>query len=88
MQGYIQFSLGVGLCDVIGIRLVARANALGAWEPNNKYGAFGLYLSVSAGIIVDLFLFSVPVVVELAGKPFGFFKHYADNPEEVVGNQE
>ena len=88
LQGYIQFSLGVGLCDVIGIRLVARANALGAWEPNNKYGAFGLYLSVSAGIIVDLFLFSVPVVVELAGKPFGFFKHYADNPEEVVGNQE
>jgi hypothetical protein len=88
VQGYVQFCLGIGLCDIIGIRGVARGNVLGAWEPNNKHGAFGLYLSVSAGLIVDLFLFSIPVVVELAGKPFGFFKHYVNNPDDVAGNQE
>ncbi len=81
-QGYVQLCFGVGLCDILGIRLAGRFNIMAAWEPGEIHGQFGLYLSISAGIIVDLFLFSLPIVVEIIGWPFGFFEFYYNEGED------
>ena len=86
VQGYFQLCIGVGLCDILGIRLAGRFNVLAAWESGEIHGQFGLYISISAGIIVDLFLFSVPIMVEIVGWPFGFFEFYYNGGEDVAGN--
>ncbi len=82
--GFVQICLGVGLCGTLGVRAAGRVNMIANYEPvdNPAIGDFGFYVGLSAGIIIDLFLFSVPLMYEFAGWPFGSFEYYANSPGE------
>lgn len=79
--GYVQLSAGVGLCGTLGVRGVGKVNMIASWEPEDPHGSGGFYVSLHAGFIIDLFLFSVPLVFQFANWPFGSFEYYA-NPEK------
>ena len=79
--GYVQLSFGVGLCGTLGVRASGRVSMIANWEPTDSHGAWGLYISMAAGLIIDLFLFSIPLMYTFAGWPFGSFDYYA-NPEK------
>ncbi len=38
-------------------------------------------MSLSAGLIIDLFLFSIPLMFNVGGWPFGSFEYYANNTD-------
>ncbi|MBO4787561.1 MAG: S-layer homology domain-containing protein [Lachnospiraceae bacterium] len=79
--GYVQLSAGIGLCGTLGVRGVGKVNMIASWEPEDPHGSGGFYVSLHAGFIIDLFLFSVPLVFQFANWPFGSFEYYA-NPEK------
>ncbi|MBO6270279.1 MAG: S-layer homology domain-containing protein, partial [Clostridium sp.] len=79
--GYVQLSAGIGLCGTLGVRGTGKVNMIASWEPEDPHGSGGFYVSLHAGIIIDLFLFSVPLVFQFAKWPFGSFEYYA-TPEK------
>ena len=80
-SGYVQLCFGVGLCGTLGVRIAGKVNVIGDWQPDNPHGAYGLYVGISAGVIIDLFLFSVPLMYSFPGIPYGSFDYYA-HPEQ------
>ena len=79
--GYVQISLGVGLCGTLGVRASGKVNLIANWEPDDPNGSWGAYIGLQAGLIIDLFLFSIPLMYSFAGWPFGSFEYYS-NPEK------
>jgi len=79
--GYVQISLGVGLCGTLGVRASGKVNLIANWEPNDPNGPWGAYIGLQAGLVIDLFLFSIPLMYSFAGWPFGSFEYYS-NPEK------
>ena len=79
--GYVQISLGVGLCGTLGVRASGKVNLIASWEPDDPNGSWGAYIGLQAGLIIDLFLFSIPLMYSFAGWPFGSFEYYS-NPEK------
>ena len=79
--GYVQISLGVGLCGTLGVRAAGKVNMIASWEPTDPNGSWGAYIGLQAGLMIDLFLFSIPLMYSFAGWPFGSFEYYS-NPEK------
>ena len=79
--GYVQISAGIGLCGTLGVRGAGKVNLIANWEPDDPNGSWGAYIGLQAGFIIDLFLFSVPLMYSFAGWPFGSFEYYS-NPEK------
>lgn len=88
----VQISVGIGLCGVLGIRGAGMFDSILNWEPRDPNGAWGWYPKIKAGFIVDLLLFSVPLMFNIKGWYLGSFKRYADGtsisytPEDVEKN--
>ena len=74
-----QVSVGVGLCGTIGVRGNAKVDVIANWEPDDPHGAFGAYLDIYAGLIIDLFLFSIPINKKLKDWYWGSLEYYANN---------
>lgn len=74
--GSAQLSVGVGLCGTLGIRAVGSVRLIAEYAPSDIVRDWGVYIGLSAGITVDLFLFSIPLVFELYNSPFGSFEDY------------
>ena len=74
--GIAQLSLGVGLCGTLGVRAVGKIRLIAEYAPSDIVRDWGVYIGLSAGITVDLFLFSIPLVFELYNAPFGSFEDY------------
>ena len=95
--GYFQLSFGVGLCGTLGLRIAGRVDAIANWEPTDPNGSWGFYVQVKAGLIIDLFLFSVPLMYAFGPWSFGSFERYAtpeshtytpsDDPGELMSAQ-
>jgi len=79
--GSVQISLGVGLCGTLGVRLSGNVDMIANWEPGDPHGDWGFYVTLSVGGIIDLFLFSIPLMFEVGGWPFGSFEYYANNTD-------
>lgn len=79
--GYVQISAGIGLCGTLGVRGAGKVNLIANWEPDDPNGSWGAYIGLQAGLIIDLFLFSVPLMYSFPGWPFGSFEYYS-NPEK------
>lgn len=82
LGGMFQLYAGVGLADTIGVRIDGTVDAMGVYEPSDLVNDMGGSVSFSAGLNIDLFLFSVPLRYEFANLKFGSFEKYA----EGVGN--
>jgi hypothetical protein len=80
-SGFVQLSLGVGLCGTLGVRVSGKVDFIANWEPRDPHGSWGFYVGISAGLIIDLFLFSIPLMYNFAGWPFGSFEYYSE-PEK------
>ena len=78
VSGMFQLSLGVGLCGTIGVRLVGQVDVLVNYEDENlpEVRDWGAYLTFKGGGMVDLFLFSVPLMYNFAGLKFGKFADF------------
>ena len=74
--GIAQLSLGVGLCGTLGVRAVGKIRLIAEYAPSDIVRDWGVYIGLSAGVTVDLFLFSIPLVFELYNAPFGSFEDY------------
>ena len=73
-----QLNLGVGLCGTLGVRAVGKVRLIGEYAPSDIVRDWGVYIGLNAGITVDLFLFSIPLVFELYNSPFGSFEDYVN----------
>ena len=80
-SGFVQLSAGIGLCGTLGIRAAGKVSMIANWEPTDVNGSWGFYVAISAGLIIDLFLFSIPLMYTFPGWPFGSFEYYSD-PEK------
>ena len=80
-SGFVQLSAGIGLCGTLGIRAAGKVSMIANWEPTDPNGSWGFYVAISAGLIIDLFLFSIPLMYTFPGWPFGSFEYYS-NPEK------
>lgn len=76
-----QVSVGVGLCGTIGVRGNAKVDVIANWEPDDPHGAFGAYVDIYAGLIIDLFLFSIPINKKLKDWYWGSLEYYANNTD-------
>jgi hypothetical protein len=80
---YVQLSLGVGLCGTLGVRASGKVQMIANWEPKDPNGSWGFYVDISAGLIIDLFLFSIPLMYTFPGWPFGSFEYYANSHSQT-----
>lgn len=83
-SGSASLSMGVGLCGTLGIRAVGRVDLIGQYAPSELVPDTGAYIGLSAGITVDLFLFSIPLVFELKNTAFGSFEAYANGVRQTT----
>ena len=79
--GSVQVSLGVGLCGTLGVRLSGNVDMIANWEPSDPHGDWGFYVTLSVGGLIDLFLFSIPLMFEVGGWPYGSFDYYMNNTD-------
>ncbi|MCR5206481.1 MAG: InlB B-repeat-containing protein [Lachnospiraceae bacterium] len=86
-SAYIQLSLGVGLCGTLGVRVSGKVNFIANWDPGDENGSWGFYIGIQAGLIIDLFLFSIPLMYSFPGWAFGSFEYYS-NPEKWTSTQD
>ena len=77
----VQVSLGVGLCGTLGFRFAGNVDMLANWEPSDPHGDWGFYVTLSLGGYIDLLLFSIPLMFEVGGWPYGTFEYYANNTD-------
>ena len=90
MAATVQIYVGVGLAGTIGLRGGGTFTAMANWEPDAPYveNDWGLALIFTAGIWVDLFLFSVPLQYTFPMIKFGSFEEYdklAKNGAQLQG---
>lgn len=76
MAATVQVYVGVGLAGTLGLRGGGTFNAMGLWEPSDLVSDWGADLNFTAGIWVDLFLFTVPLQYSFPDIKFGSFKEY------------
>lgn len=76
MAATVQVYVGVGLAGTIGLRGGGTFSAMGLWEPSDLVSDWGADLVFTAGIWIDLFLFSVPLQYEFPDIKLGSFKEY------------
>lgn len=69
--------VGVGLAGTFGLRGGGTFTAMGLWYPSPYVSDFGADLVFTAGIWIDLFLFSIPLQYTFPDIKFGSFKEYA-----------
>ncbi|MDD6763498.1 MAG: Calx-beta domain-containing protein, partial [Clostridiales bacterium] len=89
MAATVQIYVGVGLAGTIGLRGGGTFTAMGLWEPSDLVSDWGADLVFTAGVWVDLFLFSVPVQYTFPDIKFGSFEEYANlvvHPEVQVSS--
>ena len=82
----VQVSLGVGLCGTFGFRFAGNVDMLANWEPNDPHGDWGFYVTLSLGGYIDLLLFSIPLMFEVGGWPYGSFEYYANNTDSETAH--
>lgn len=82
MAATVQVYVGVGLAGTIGLRGGGTFTAMGMWEPSDLVSDWGADLVFTAGIWIDLFLFSVPLQYTFPDIKFGSFKEYAELADE------
>ncbi len=83
--------VGIGLAGTIGIRGGGTFTAMGMWYPTDSVSDFGADLTFTAGIWIDLFLFTVPLQYKFPDIKFGSFKEYEEMPPihpEVSGDDQ
>ena len=79
--GSVQISFGVGLCGTLGVRFSGKVDMIVNWEPSDPHGDTGFYITLSVGGLIDLFLFSIPLMFNVGGWPYGSFEYYANNTD-------
>ena len=86
IRGFVtaQVSFGAGLCGTLGARFSGQVNLIGNWDPSDPHGAWGGYVNLKVGGIIDLFLLSIPLMFTVGGWPGGSFEYYANNTDEDV----
>ncbi|MBR4700695.1 MAG: S-layer homology domain-containing protein [Oscillospiraceae bacterium] len=74
-SGMFQLSLGVGLCGTLGIRVAGEVDVIATYEPGLREGIrdWGCFLNFRAGIIIDAFLGSIPLMYDFYHMKFGKF---------------
>ncbi len=77
-NGMFQLSAGVGLCGTIGIRGVGEVDIIANYEPSRVEGIrdWGAYINFRAGFMIDLLLYSKPMMWDLYAMKFGKFEDY------------
>ena len=78
MSATVQIYVGVGLAGTIGLRGGGTFTAMGDWDSDPVYveNEWGCALVFTAGIWIDLFLFSVPLQYTFPMIKFGSLKEY------------
>lgn len=85
--GMFQLYAGVGLAGTIGVRIQGSVNAMGVYEPSDLVDDMGGAVNFNAGILIDLFLFSVPLNYDIATLKFGSIQQYADGVHTTPSKQ-
>ncbi len=77
-NGMFQLSAGIGLCGTIGIRGVGEVDIIANYEPSRVEGIrdWGAYINFRAGFMIDLLLYSKPMMWDLYAMKFGKFEDY------------
>lgn len=83
MAATVQVYVGVGLAGTIGLRGGGTFSAMGLWEPSDLVSDWGGDLVFTAGIWIDLFLFSVPLQYSFPDIKIGSFEEYANLSNQV-----
>ena len=78
MSATVQVYVGVGLAGTIGLRGGGTFTAMADWDSEPVYveNEWGCALIFTAGVWIDLFLFSVPLQYTFPMIKFGSFKEY------------
>ncbi|MBE6864616.1 MAG: hypothetical protein E7495_08695 [Ruminococcus flavefaciens] len=79
----VQINLGVGLCGVAGIRASGNVDMAALYRPSDFYDDFGFAIDINVGINVDMFLFTVPLMFNVAGWKWGSFEQ-AENGNAAI----
>ena len=78
--GVFQLSVGVGLCGTLGIRVAGEVDIIATYEPGalENVRDWGCFLDFRAGLIIDAFLASIPLMYSFYHIPLGKFEDLAD----------
>ncbi|MBR4720577.1 MAG: S-layer homology domain-containing protein [Clostridia bacterium] len=78
LSATVQVYVGVGLAGTIGLRGGGTFTAMGDWDSDPVYvkNEWGCALIFTAGVWIDLFLFSVPLQYTFPMIKFGSFEEY------------
>lgn len=79
MTGGVQIYAGVGLDRILGMRGGGRVEIMGQYEPSEELSDIGCNITFTAGIWVDLLLFTLPLEYEFPSLKFGSFAEVANN---------
>lgn len=77
--GMFQLSVGVGLCGTLGIRVAGEVDVIATYEPGalENVRDWGCFLDFRAGLIIDAFLASIPLMYSFYHIPLGKFEDLA-----------
>lgn len=79
MTGGVQIYAGVGLDRILGMRGGGRVEIMGQYEPSEELSDIGCNITFTAGIWVDLLLFTLPLEYDFPSIKFGSFAEVANN---------
>ncbi len=86
MSAKVQVYVGVGLCGLLGLRGGATVEVMGQYAPSEVVSDWGAAITFTAGIWVDLFLFSIPLQYKFPELKFGSFKEIAEASQQIQNN--
>ncbi|MBR4201805.1 MAG: hypothetical protein IKQ91_11170 [Oscillospiraceae bacterium] len=80
----VQVSGGIGLCGILGLRAFGRFDVAGLWNtPSDLYSPWGANITISVGMIVDMFVYSKDFKFASKDWSWGSIKEYQKSSHQM-----